>query len=80
MILDTEKAHVDLATEEVGAHVGPIFEKPITNLDANCESQITSTNQEKVNSFIHYKKSQSELTQNQLFSVGFNRLRKTTLK
>lgn len=49
--LDTEKAHVDLATEEVGAHVGPIVEKPITNMDANFESQGTSANQEKVSGY-----------------------------
>ena len=48
--LDTET--VDLATEEVGAPIGPIVEKPITNLDANFESQGTSANHEKVNSFI----------------------------
>jgi hypothetical protein len=50
MSLDTEKAHVNLATEEVGAHIGLIVEKPMTNLDANFESQGTSTNQEKVSS------------------------------
>ena len=48
--LDTEKAHVDLAIEEVGARVGPIIDKPTTNLDANIESQGTSANQEKVSS------------------------------
>ena len=50
--LDTEKAHVDLATEKIGAHVGPIVKKPITNLDANFESQGISANQEKVSRFI----------------------------
>ena len=46
--LDTEKAHVDRAIEEVGARVGPIVDKSTTNLDANIESQGTSANQEKV--------------------------------
>ena len=50
--LDIEKAHVDLATEEVGGHAGPTVEKPITNLDTNFESQGTSANQEKVSRFI----------------------------
>ena len=41
-------ARVDLALKtSIGAHVAPIVEKPITNLDANFESQGTSTNQEK---------------------------------
>ena len=53
MSLDTEKAHVDLATVEVGAHVGPIVEIPITNLDANFKSQGTSANHEKVSRFIN---------------------------
>lgn len=44
----TENVHVSIGTEEVGAHVGSIVEKPITTLDANFESQRTSTNQEKV--------------------------------
>jgi hypothetical protein len=46
--LDAKKAHVNLATEEVGAHVGLIVEKPMTNLDTNIESQGTSANEEKV--------------------------------
>jgi hypothetical protein len=48
--LDADKAHVNLSTEEIGAHVGLIVEKPMTDLDANIESQGTSANQEKVSS------------------------------
>jgi hypothetical protein len=48
--LDAEKAHVNLATKEVGVHVGLIVENPMTNLDGSFESQGTSTNQEKISS------------------------------
>jgi hypothetical protein len=44
----TENAHAHIETQVVEAHVDPILEKPITMLDADFESQGTSTNHEKV--------------------------------
>lgn len=43
-----ENVHDPIGTQEVGAHVDPILEKPIIKLDANFESQKTSANHEKV--------------------------------